>query len=183
MRFDSYNYDWTIEELRNMSQHLSFTLAAKNPEDIKKVVDFAVELTKQEFEKHSLDYTEYLEVEEDYLDWYDCFSGMIDFDALMSRIASNFPEVEFVLCVFPSSDPSWSEFEWVDGKWIQTWSNSGFCAAEDIASMELNEEASFWAQRCSKINQKDFKSALEGDFCCPVAREAEGDSEDDNLPF
>ena len=76
--FDSI---WTIEELRSMSQHLSFTLVTKNPEDIKKVVEFAVELTKEEFEKHSLDYTEYLEVEEDYLDWYDCFSGMIDFDA------------------------------------------------------------------------------------------------------
>lgn len=58
MSFDSYHFDLTLEAFRNMSQHLSFTLATKNPEDIKKVVDFAVELTKEEFEKHSVDYTE-----------------------------------------------------------------------------------------------------------------------------
>lgn len=181
---DSCNFDWTIEELRSMSQHLSFALVTKNPEDIKKVVEFAVELTKEEFEKHSLDYTEYLEVEEDYLDWYDCFSGMIDFDALMSRIASNFPEVEFVLCVFPSSDPSWTEFEWVDGKWIQRWSNSEFCASEDKASMELNKKASFWAQRCSEISQNEFGELFGDDMpSCLSDQDPEDKSEDDYLPF
>ena len=152
--------------------------------NIKKVVEFAVELTKEEFEKHSLDYTEYLEVEEDYLDWYDSFSSMIDFYALMSRIASNFPEVEFVLCVFPSSDHSWTEFEWVDGKWIQRWSNSEFCASEDKASMELNKKASFWAQRCSEISQNEFGELFGDDMPSRLSdQDPEDKSEDDYLPF
>ena len=130
-----------------MSYHLSFTLATKNPEDIKKVVNYAIESTKEEFQKHSIDYAEFVRVEDDYLDWCDCFSGMIDFDSLMCRIASNFPEIEFVLCLFPSSDPGWTEFEWIDGEWIKTWSNSEFCDADDEATGGYKEEKSFWGQR------------------------------------
>ena len=116
---------------RNMSQHLSFTLLTKDPEDFKTMVDFAVESTKVEFQKHGIDYTEYLTVEKDYLDWYDCFSGLIDFDSLLSGIASEFPQIEFVLCLFPSSDPGWIEFEWKDGRWVRIWSNSESCLDGD----------------------------------------------------
>ena len=129
---------------RNMSQHLSFTLLTKDPEDFKTMVDFAVESTKVVFQKHGIDYTEYLTVEKDYLDWYDCFSGLIDFDSLLSGIASEFPQVEFVLCLFPSSDPGWIEFEWKDGRWVRIWSNSESCLdgdADEYADVDADVDA------------------------------------------
>ena len=129
---------------RNMSQHLSFTLLTKDPEDFKTMVDFAVESTKVEFQKHGIDYTEYLTVEKDYLDWYDCFSGLIDFDSLLSGIASEFPQIEFVLCLFPSSDPGWIEFEWKDGRWVRIWSNSESCLdgdADEYADVDADVDA------------------------------------------
>ena len=129
---------------RNMSQHLSFTLLTKDPEGFKTMVDFAVESTKVEFQKHGIDYTEYLTVEKDYLDWYDCFSGLIDFDSLLSGIASEFPQIEFVLCLFPSSDPGWIEFEWKDGRWVRIWSNSESCLdgdADEYADVDADIDA------------------------------------------
>ena len=129
---------------RNMSQHLSFTLLTKDPEDFKTMVDFAVESTKVEFQKHGIDYTEYLTVEKDYLDWYDCFSGLIDFDSLLSGIASEFPQIEFVLCLFPSSDSGWIEFEWKDGRWVRIWSNAESCIdgdADEYADVDADVDA------------------------------------------
>ena len=112
-----------------------------------KVIDFAAEVTKEVFLNLSMDYAEFWAAEEDYLEWYDCFSGMIDFNEMMDRIASYFPEIDFVLCVFPSSDPGWTEYEWKEGQWMQTWTSSE-TFGEDADECDM--AGSFWAQRCKQ---------------------------------
>ena len=104
-----------------MSDHHHIALFTKKQEDLEKVSDYAIQLS---LEQHRSTYneeacSEWVSLDKDCIYWVS-IDTVFDFDGLFSKIALHFPEVEFVIIDFPSSDPSWTEFEWDGKEWRET---------------------------------------------------------------
>lgn len=108
---------------------LDYSLKLQNPDDVKKIADFAIEITK-EYSVRDLGYEMIPNNEEDLyaecgflvneysLGWYDetCHLQHMNYFKLIGEIARRYPDVSMSL--FTSFDPEAScEWEWDGEKW------------------------------------------------------------------